>query len=62
MGDDSATYDWRKRGDRRKNNRRAPQDRRGALRWDPGKRGRRSGKDRRKSVPDDDLKLDWFRV
>ena len=62
MGDDGATYDWRKRGDRRKNSRRVPQNRRGVLRWDPGKKERRSGKDRRRSMPDDDPKLELFRV
>lgn len=36
-------------GDRRRGERRKPDDRRGVLRWDPRRKERRSGKDRRKA-------------
>jgi hypothetical protein len=45
-------YDFRKHGDRRRGERRRPDDRRGLLRWDPAKRERRSGKDRRRATSD----------
>ena len=41
------SYDFRVHGDRRMGDRRGDYERRGILRWDPMKKERRSGKDRR---------------
>ncbi len=43
-----APYNWRLQGDRRRDERRRAAERRGDLRWDPRRRERRSGKDRRR--------------
>jgi hypothetical protein len=41
-------YNWRIEGDRRYEERRRSSERRGDLRWDPRRKERRSGKDRRR--------------
>jgi len=46
----NGVYDFRFHGDRRKADRRCDLDRRGVLRWDPAKRERRSGWDRRQAA------------
>lgn len=48
VGDDQDSYDYRIQGDRRRGERRKKDERRGVLRWDPLKKERRTGKDRRK--------------
>ncbi len=49
MQGESNKYDFHKQGERRQGERRRHGDRRGDLRWDPVKKERRSGKDRRNS-------------
>jgi len=48
--DNNGTYDFRVHGDRRKADRRRDFERRGVLRWDPARRERRSGRDRRQTA------------
>jgi hypothetical protein len=47
---DDGVYDFRVHGERRKAERRRDRDRRGVLRWDPLRRERRSGRDRRQAT------------
>lgn len=47
-GSTEAPYNWRFQGDRRHDERRRGAERRGDLRWDPRRKERRSGKDRRR--------------
>jgi len=47
QNDNNGAYDFRVHGDRRKADRRRDLERRGVLRWDPARRERRSGRDRR---------------
>ena len=44
---DNGYYDFRIHGDRRKSDRRRQDERRGVLRWDPLRKERRLGRDRR---------------
>jgi len=50
QNDDNGAYDFRVHGDRRKADRRRDLERRGVLRWDPARRERRSGRDRRQTA------------
>ncbi len=47
----NGSYDYRIQGERRKAERRGQDERRGVLRWDPLKKERRLGRDRRASAP-----------